>query len=85
MDDLREENQRLRAEIRHLRAELEEQWMANHDEHCTNVWNAAHLTETWPEPWRDGRFHLKCHWPRPYIMLNGSEIDDPENVGVPLS
>ncbi len=45
---------RLRAENAALRDELEEQWRANHFEHCSREW---------PHP--EG---TRCNWERPAIL-----------------
>lgn len=48
------EEERLRAENAALRDELEEQWQANHFEHCSREW---------PHP--EG---ARCNWERPPIL-----------------
>lgn len=54
------ELQQLRQENEQLRQALEEQWEANHFEHCGR---------DWPHP--TGRV---CHWPRPEILDGYSSV-----------
>lgn len=46
-----------KAEIAALREALQEQWEANHGEHCRNVWP------------HDGI----CYWPKPAILEQGEK------------
>ena len=56
----------LESEGRALRKALEEQWQANHAEHCRNVDNAGHWIDK-DHPC-DAPPPYGCHWPRPRVL-----------------
>lgn len=52
-----------------LRDELREQWIANHDEHCTNMNDCGSFVS--------GR---ECHWPRPPLLAYQNPSEGPQDV-----